>query len=112
MKIFSQLEQLLQEEQKALLSGDFSALETLAERKEALLELLISSSPHLPKNSFQILRDKALKNEALLNSAKRGLQAALVRVRLSNDSTPQTTYSKNGERRAMSKPPSSVAQKI
>ncbi len=112
MNIVTELEDVLKREQESLLKGDFAALGKLVERKAALAKRLSSNRPDLPEDVYRSLVDQASKNEALLNSAQRGLQAAMSQLRHAAQSVEQTTYGQNGERQTLSRKPSSVTQKV
>ena len=111
MSIVAELEDVLKREQDSLLKGDFAALGNLIERKAALAERLSKKRPDLPEEVYRHLVDQASKNEALLSSAQRGLQAAMSQIRHATQTVEQTTYSQNGERQKLSRKPSSVTQK-
>lgn len=112
MNIVQELEDVLAEEQKHLLSGDFAALEELVDRKAELTEKLAKKKPDLPKDVYERLADHAAHNEALLGSARRGLQAAMALLRQMSDGETQQTYSREGTRRPLSRSPASVTQKL
>lgn len=111
MTIIEELEAVLEAEQKFLLEGDFAGLKALTERKTKLAERLAKDRPDVPESVYRQLAEKAGHNEALLNSARRGLQAAMAQIRQAAQSAEQTTYSKSRERRPLSRRPGSVTQK-
>lgn len=112
MSLVSDLEKLLAEEQKHLLSGNFTALERLIERKSKLAERLAASKPDLPRDVIEGLARRAAHNEALLGSARRGLQAAMAQLRQLPDGEAQKTYSKEGQRQSLARKSASVIQKL
>ena len=112
MNIVKELEKVLAEEQSLLLSGEISSLEKLIERKTKLAEQLALDKPDFPKDVYDGLARKAAHNEALLSSTRRGLQAAMAQLKLLSDGEAQKTYSKEGQRRTLSRKPASVTQKI
>ena len=112
MSIVSDLEKLLAEEQRHLLSGDFDALEKLIERKGRLAERLSVSKPDMPPDVIEALARRAAHNEALLGSARRGLQAAMAQLKQLSDGEAQKTYSKEGQRRSLARKSASVTQKL
>ncbi len=112
MSLISELEDVLREEQELLLSGSLAELEKLVERKSALAQKLADVRPDVSADHYRRLARKAEHNETLLDAARRGLQAAMQQIRQSADTKAQNTYCKSGERRPMSRAPSSFTQKI
>ena len=112
MSIVSELEELLQQEQELLLSGRFAELELLCEHKSRLAHRLACSKPELPKEIYANLAERAVHNEALLDSARRGLQSAMTQLRQIAQAEDQSTYSKDGQRRPLSRKPATVTQKL
>lgn len=112
MNIVSELEAILQQEQEHLLNGDFDGLQELVDRKTRLTERLALERPDLSPETFRHLSERAQQNEALLESARLGLQAAMQQLRDTEAPKEQTTYSSSGQRKKLSKAPSSVTQKI
>lgn len=109
MNIVAELESLLSEEQELLLTGNYSRLEALAVRKSELAERL-AATPDLPEADYQDIKSRAAHNEALLNSARRGIQAAISQLREYASGEHQSTYSREGQRQPLSRPVS-VTQK-
>ncbi len=112
MNVLTELEHVLREEQELLLTGDFSGLEALVHRKTKLADWLAKSKPQLDREAYRHLSDQASNNEALLDAARRGLRAALAQLRMSSETEGQSTYSETGERRSLSRSPSSITQKM
>lgn len=111
MTIVQDLERMLDTERKLLLAGEFAALASLAEEKAALAERLGAGRPDLPAEDYARLSERAAHNEALLRSARRGIQAAMAQLRQFSDGEHQSTYSREGERRPLTRTPS-VIQKF
>lgn len=111
MNIIEELEAVLEEEQSLLLKGDFVGLKPLVEKKSELAQRLTELKPDVSEATYQELADKAGYNEALLNSARNGLQSAMNRIRHAAESTEQKTYSSSGERQSLARRPASVVQK-
>ena len=112
MNLLSELEDVLREEQESLLNGDFKRLEGLIDRKTRLSEWLKQEKLEVPPQAIQHLSERARQNEALLESARRGLQAAILQIRQPVGPAKQTTYSRSGERSSLSRSPSSITQKF
>lgn len=110
MNIVEELESVLAEEQQLLLSGDYQQLESLIERKSKLTDTLAENAPELSKETCERLSKHALHNEALLNSARRGIQAAMSQIKDVSTGKNHSTYSSDGERTPLSRPVS-VTQK-
>ncbi len=112
MNLISELEGVLREEQELLLAGNLKALEGLVGRKANLARKLAEQRPNIAEDIYRDLARKADHNEALLDAARRGLQAAIQQIRQTSGTMEQSTYSKTGERRPLSRSPSSFTQKI
>jgi flagellar biosynthesis/type III secretory pathway chaperone len=112
MNVLTEMENLLRQEQELLLSGDFSRLEALVQRKTTLAEWLSKSKPHVDQDTYRQLAQQASHNEALLDAARRGMRAALSQLRMTSDPEGQSTYSEQGKRRPLSRAPSSITQKV
>ena len=110
MNVLTELESVLAEEQELLLTGNFGQLEALAEKKTELAEALSMDAPDLPEEAYEGLLNQAAHNEALLSSARRGIQAAISQLREYSSGGHQSTYSKEGQRQPLAKP-TSVVQK-
>lgn len=74
-----QLDALLEQERAALLVGDLDVIPTLLQRKEALFDEL-AELPAPEAQELQNLQTKALRNQALLDSALRGIRAVADRM--------------------------------
>ena len=112
MSVIEDLERILADEQTRLLTGDYSGLADLADRKTMLAERLEHAAPTLDVGACKRLADKAAHNETLLRSAQRGIQAAMTQLDQFTNGEHQSTYSKGGQRRALSPNPSSIIQKL
>lgn len=89
------IEELLEDERTALLSGDLAALDGIAQRKEALLEDLAWARP--ASDALKSLRRKAERNAELLEAATKGLRAAMRRVaEIRRANGPLRTYGQDG----------------
>ena len=95
--ILDKLEKLLDQEKECLLIGDYVSLETLSKNKVILSQVLETSSPVIPKDAALRLKEKSLRNKALLTSAQRGLQSAISHLTEAADGSFHA-YSKEGKR--------------
>ena len=109
MNIVAELESVLAEEQELLLNGDYSKLEALAARKADLADELAQAT-ELPKSEYMDIITMSERNETLLKSARRGIQAAMSQLKEYSSGEHQSTYSKEGQRQPLSRPVS-VTQK-
>jgi flagellar biosynthesis/type III secretory pathway chaperone len=110
MSVLAELERVLDDERAAILSGDYSQLEGLEAHKYRLanaFERIESSDPA----GVEALRQKTLRNQALLAAAGRGFQAALTQVRDLRSGAFQATYSRSGKRSTLTAAAPSVEQK-
>ncbi|MDA8585801.1 hypothetical protein N9L47_05950 [Rhodobacteraceae bacterium] len=107
----AELQDVLAEEQNILLTGNYAKLEALADRKTKLAEMLAAEELQLPIDSYEKLVQKAQHNEALLASARRGIQAAISQLKEFSNGEHQSTYSKDGDRRPLA-PSVSVTQRL
>jgi flagellar biosynthesis/type III secretory pathway chaperone len=90
------LAQLLAEERACLLSGDLAALPRLILAKERLLELVQGASAP-PAEVLDRLKAAAERNQALLDAALRGVQAARARLETVRNGGPAlNTYDAAG----------------
>ena len=112
MSIVSELEKILEDEQRHLLTGNFDGLQSLVEKKTRLATRLAKKKPELSGEIYQELSRKAAQNEALLDAARRGLQSAMSQLKQLSDGESQKTYSKEGFRTSLSRKPNSLIQKI
>lgn len=110
MNIVEEISSVLKEEEELLLSGNFVALEALVERKTRLTEIL-AARPVQESEALARLAAQAGRNDALLGASRRGLKAALNQLRQLSMAQEQTTYSRDGIRRPMSRKPSSITEK-
>jgi flagellar biosynthesis/type III secretory pathway chaperone len=100
-ELLDSLDDLLEAERAALLTGDLDNVGRLFERKEALIEEL-SAIEDCEAQALQDLQGKMKRNQDLLNSALEGIRtvagrlAALRRVRSSLE-----TYDSKGTRRTI-----------
>ena len=107
--LYDSLDALLDRERVALLAGDLASLEALATDKEMLFERLADGGGQ-ERQQIETLRGKALRNQALLDSALRGIRAVanrfatLRRIRRSLE-----TYDESGQKTVL---PSVVDSKV
>ncbi|MEP0702355.1 MAG: hypothetical protein ABJC67_13520 [Lentilitoribacter sp.] len=100
-QLFTDLDELLETERSALLSGDLEIIVTLLERKETLIEEL-SVAEEFEANALDVLTGKMKRNQDLLDSALEGIRnvasrlAAMRRVRSTLD-----TYDSNGSKQSI-----------
>lgn len=92
------LEKLLDRERNALLAGDLETIAGLAEEKERLIGQLSGSA--VP--GLEGLRNKAARNQALLNSALEGIRAVADRLEAVRQLRGTLdTYDSNGRRHSI-----------
>ena len=111
MTIVAELERILEKEQRLLLTGDYGQLAQLAEEKNDLAERLADGLQDLSVETVEKLAEQAGHNEALLKSARRGMQAAMTQLKQFSEGEHQSTYSAEGRREPLSRPVS-VTQKL
>lgn len=77
--ILGELDDLLERERDALLAGDLEGLSRILREKEQVIDRL---NQLLPPTSLDldVLKDKALRNQALLDTALEGIRAVADRV--------------------------------
>jgi flagellar biosynthesis/type III secretory pathway chaperone len=100
MTIEDHLDSLLDKEESILLSGKFSELSRLLELKEEIIKYLEKSDKKFSRKNIQKISLKAKRNEALLESAQRGIKAAVAQVREAKETNFQS-YSREGARYSM-----------
>ena len=92
------LDDLLDQERLALLSGDFQKISEIHERKTGLIDDLAQLEIE-DREQLVLLNDKVQRNQAMLNSAVEGIRAVarrLTAVRRIKDSLE--TYDATGQR--------------
>jgi len=100
-EIMAGLDAILERERSALLAGDLDKMPQLLEEKTALIEALEALDPD-DKPDMEPLRDKAERNQALLDGALQGIRqvagrlAAFRRLRHSF-----VTYDETGHKRTI-----------
>ncbi|WP_138936261.1 flagellar export chaperone FlgN [Roseovarius arcticus] len=100
--LIDKLDELLDEERRALLNGDLEKIGTLLTRKEVLIDTLNAQEPDT-QASIANLRGKVLRNQALLDGALQGIRtvagrlAAFRKVRRTLE-----TYDKTGRKSEIS----------
>ena len=100
-KIFHDLDTCLDEEQKALLDGNLDRIDGLMEEKSALISEL-NSLGAAQKPGLDKLRDKAQRNQVLLDGALEGIR--LVSQRIADLQALRhsfETYDARGQRRTI-----------
>ncbi|MBU2981212.1 flagellar protein FlgN [Lentibacter algarum] len=101
LKVISELDRLLEKERAALFDGELEKLAGLVERKKELIDAL-NSFGMTDTDELLTLQGKAARNQALLDSALRGIKsvskrlAALQKVRKSLQ-----TYDANGQKKTI-----------
>jgi len=109
--LMDDLDDLLETERAALLSGDLQKLTGLAKRKEALFDAL-NAIEHVQGDALSLLDVKIKRNQDLLNSALEGIRrvakrmAAFRRVRASLE-----TYDATGAKKVIDIDPSTSLEK-
>jgi hypothetical protein len=97
-ELIEQLDNLLEDERRALLAGDLEAIGRLLRRKEALIDAL-NDIPPQAADGLEALQGKVVRNQALLDGALQGIRkvagrmAAFRRIRRGLD-----TYDAEGRR--------------
>ena len=77
--VIGRLDALLDRERSALLTGDLDAMSDILERKENLIESLVSLTAG-EEPSIGALEDKAARNQALMDGALKGIRRAAARM--------------------------------
>jgi len=94
---FDSLEDLLDKERAAILSGNFGTLSRLMAEKERLLRAV--GAPGSARGLARI-KQKADRNQAMLHAASRGVRAAADSLKKSAaGARPLKTYDRSGQRR-------------
>jgi len=99
--LINQIETILEKEYNALINGELEALVKLLEQKKSLIETL-SATPLRAEGNIKTLQTKAIRNQAMLESATRGIKtvanrlSTLQKVRRSLD-----TYDAHGQRQTI-----------
>lgn len=92
------LERLLDREREALVTGDLGGLAALLDAKSALIGRLGPRQPG-ERPALDRLKEKALRNQALLDGARLGLRQAVRRIGASRETGRAfDTYDRAGHR--------------
>lgn len=98
-KVIDQLNELLDIERAALLSGDLAGLENIAQEKEALLDALHEG---VAAKDLQALQDRLDRNRHLLTSATEAIRRVADRLReMRKLRQSLDTYTSNGSRQTL-----------
>ena len=97
MTVLDELEDLLEKERDLIRSAQFHDLERLSARK-SLLAGRIGKAAKADTARIELLRAAVARNDALLQSAARGLQAAVRQIAEARSFGDQTTYAADGSR--------------
>jgi hypothetical protein len=94
----TKLDALLEQEYRALLSGDVEAIERHVSEKVSLLEI-IGALPVEELGEFQTLREQLIRNQTLAQSAIEGMRVAIERAKEIGDvSSSLRTYKPDGRK--------------
>lgn len=92
-----QLEDILDKEYGLMVSADFEGLARLLPLKEDLFDLL--EHHEIDLDDLHVLRDKAERNQRMLECVKRGVKSAVARLGAAGKpDTSLTTYDNSGHR--------------
>lgn len=111
LTVLSELDDLLDKERACLLAGDLSGLSRILREKERIIDTLNSL---LPENDpgLDALKDKALRNQALLDTAVEGIRAVANRVSaLRRVRDTLETYDKTGRKTSFDAQPRGRVEK-
>lgn len=97
MSNFKGLWSIVADEREVILSGRFGELPSLLARKEACLSIFLNG-PHPPHLEMAAIRRDLVANQALLESAAKGVRAALTRIEeIRAVGSSLTSYNARGE---------------
>lgn len=107
---FEELKTILLAEHAALVSGDLSALQAVADRKETSTTLL--TQQYLSASELQEIKDLSQRSADLILVVTRAIEDARDYL-IQRQTTPETcAYGANGERETLSSAPRRLAQKF
>ncbi len=96
-ELLKKLDRVLEEEKKCLLDGKYTQLESLVEVKVQLSDAIASQASILTKEAIVYIDKKLKRNEALLQSAQRGIKSAMAHLHEVAEN-PFQSYTKDGHR--------------
>ncbi len=97
-----ELDEILEQEREALILGNLSKLQSLLERKDALIEGL-NALDELEREELANVHDKVSRNQALLDSAMQGIRAVATRMQeLRRVRSGLDVYDKTGRKNSFS----------
>lgn len=107
--LIEELDQLLDSERRALVSGNLDDLSRLHDRKESLISSL-NALDRLEANALSNVREKMSRNQTLLSNAMEGIRAVADRMaELRRVRQNLSTYDRDGKRHQI---PTSTEQKL
>ncbi|WP_136635972.1 hypothetical protein [Pseudooceanicola onchidii] len=99
--LYESLDALLERERSALINGDLASIGDLLAEKEALMERLALEGGS-EKQALERLQGKAVRNQALLDSALRGIRTVATRfATLRRIRKTLETYDEHGHKSAL-----------
>lgn len=111
LTVLSELDDLLDKERACLLAGDLSGLSRILREKERIIDTLNSLLPESDPG-LDALKDKALRNQALLDTAVEGIRAVANRVSaLRRVRDTLETYDKSGRKTSFDAQPRGRVEK-
>lgn len=111
LTVLSELDDLLDRERACLLAGDLSGLSRILREKERIIDTLNSLLPESDPG-LDALKDKALRNQALLDTAVEGIRAVANRVSaLRRVRDTLETYDKSGRKTSFDAQPRGRVEK-
>ncbi len=112
MTVIEELRGLLEEEQSALLLGQYEKLSEMADRKADMITRFNAQPIGTIRSVVSALKFEVHRNEELLEAAAKGLRAGLEQIRALGKATEQSTYSRSGQRCVLTNNSNSIEQKV
>ena len=108
-----ELEELLDIERSTIMRGATDDLQTLAERKEHLLQFASTAKGRADHQTLAAVQKKASRNRQLLASAMWGVKSAIERLEAIRTGQVSThTYTDDGSRQSLQSPGKTVEHKV
>jgi hypothetical protein len=105
------VEQLLDREHAMIMAGRYAGLVRLSDVKGRLADDL-ANAPLRDAERLDVIRQKAVRNDSLLDAVCRGLKSAIAQISDARSGGSQQTYARNGKLQSLSSPGRAFERKI
>lgn len=112
MSLKYEIDLILKEERRVLMSGDIYKLESLIKNKEDIIERIDSNFIELSKEDISDIKYRASQNDRLMRAVEKGIKSAIYKIGNIANNGESKTYTKLGHREVLNKGNGSVHENI